>query len=118
MQKKAPSPDLQSFIPTLKDEEQRLQELLADARLRAEEIRRDAEEQAASLIHAARNALPAFLDAERHARRAALVQKAEEAGRRESEKIRAVELSARAAMEKTVAWIVSLVWPGGRKTAP
>jgi multidrug efflux pump subunit AcrA (membrane-fusion protein) len=79
---------------------------------------RDAEAQAAARIQAARQALPGILQAERDARRAALVRKAEEAARTEEEKTRALQQSARAAMEKTVAYIVSLVWPGMRPNPP
>jgi hypothetical protein len=117
-QKKRATQELESLIPKIKNEELRLEDLLGDARARASGIVRDAETQAAARIEAARNALPGILQAERTARRAALVQKAEDAARMESERTRSVEQSARAAMEKTVAFIVSLVWPGARPNPP
>ena len=52
---------------------------------------------------------------ERDARRAAMVRKAEESAHTETENTRAVEDRARAAMEETVSYIVSLVWPGVKK---
>ncbi|MGA2379436.1 MAG: hypothetical protein ABSG85_09025 [Spirochaetia bacterium] len=117
-QKKRLKQELESLIPTIKHEERHLEDLLVDARARADGIVRDAEAQAAARIQAARQALPGILQAERDARRAALVRKAEEAARTEEEKTRALQQSARAAMEKTVAYIVSLVWPGMRPNPP
>jgi hypothetical protein len=114
-QKKRTTHELESLIPTIKNEERHLDDLLGDARARAAGIVRDAEAQAAALIESTRTAIPGILQAERDARRAALVQKAEEAARVEVERTRAVEKSARAAMERTVAYIVSLVWPGEHK---
>ena len=108
---KRPKVELESLIPTIKHEEMHLEDLLGDARARADSIVRDAEAQAAARIQAARQALPRILQAERDARRAALVHRAEEAARTEEEKTRALQQSARAAMDKTVVYIVSLVWP-------
>ena len=113
-QKKRAKHELESLIPTIKNEESRLEDLLADARARADGIVRDAEAQAAALTASARTALPGILQAERDARRAAMVRKAEESAHTETENTRAVEDRARAAMEETVSYIVSLVWPGSR----
>jgi vacuolar-type H+-ATPase subunit H len=110
-QKNRTKHELESLIPTIKNEERRLDDLLGDERARSDRIVRDAEAQAAALIESARKALPGMLQAERDARRAALVRKADEAARVEGERTQAVEKSARAAMERTVAYIVSLVWP-------
>jgi len=107
--------ELESLIPTIKNEEKHLEDLLGDTRSRADGIVKDAEAQAAARIQEARQALPGILQAERDARRAALVRKAEEAARTETERAHGLEQSARAAMDAAVAYIVSLVWPGARK---
>jgi vacuolar-type H+-ATPase subunit H len=116
-QKKPAKHELESLIPTIKDEESHLEEMLGDTRARADGIVRDAEAQAAALIQSARKALPGILQAERDARRAALVRRADEAARTEEEKTREIGSRARAAMEQTVDYIVSLVWPGGQRPA-
>jgi vacuolar-type H+-ATPase subunit H len=115
VQKKRTKHELESLIPAIKNEERHLDDLLGDARARAVGVVRDAEAQAAALIESTRTAIPGILRAERDARHAALVRKAEEAARVEVERTRAVENTARAAMERTVAYIVSLVWPRARK---
>jgi hypothetical protein len=117
-QKKRAKQELESLIPTIKDEESHLEAMLGDTRARADAIVRDAEEQAAALIQSARTALPGILQAERDARRAAMVRRAEEAARTEREKTGELETRARAAMESAVTYIVSLVWPAGRPPQP
>jgi hypothetical protein len=114
-QKKRAQQDLESLIPAIKNEESHLEDLLAEARARADGIVRDAEVQAAALTASTRKALPGILQAERDARRAAMVRTADESTHAEAENIRAVEDRARAAMEETVACIVSLVWPGAER---
>ena len=104
--------ELDSLIPTIKSEEKHLSDLLAEARARAEAIVRDAEAEAAARIQEARDELPGAMNTERRARHAALVSRAAEAARAETEKTRELERRARAAMDATVRFIVSLVWPG------
>ena len=110
-QKERAKQKLESLIPTIKDEESRLEAMLGDARARSDAIVRDAEDQAAAQIQAARAALPGILQTERDARRAAMVRRAEEAARTEAYKTREIQTRARAAMESAVSYIVSLVWP-------
>ena len=107
--------ELDSLIPTLKSEEKHLSDLLAQERAHAEGIVRDAEARAAARIQSARDELPGAMDAERRARHAALASRAAEAARAEKEKTRELERRARAAMDATVRFIVSLVWPSGPK---
>lgn len=106
---------LDSLIPTIKGEEKHLQELLADAHARAEAIVRDAEARAAARIQAERLALPGIVEAERRARHASLESRAAEEARAETQKTRELERRAHAAMDSVVAYIVSLVWPGGAR---
>ncbi len=109
---------LDSLIPALKSEEKHLEDLLADTRARAEQIVRDGEARAAARLQAARQALPGILQAEHESRRAALESRAAEAARAETEKTRELERRARVAMDATVEYIVSLVWPGARQNPP
>jgi vacuolar-type H+-ATPase subunit H len=110
-QKPRVAQELDSLIPTLKSEEKRLQELLADARARADGIVHDAEARAGEAVQAARRDLPAFIEGQRRARRAELESGAAEAARGETEKTRQLQARARAAMDEAVRYIVSLVWP-------
>jgi vacuolar-type H+-ATPase subunit H len=113
-QKPRVAQELDSLIPTIKSEEKRLQELLADARARADAIVRDAEARAAEAIEAARRELPALVETRRRERHAELESRAAEAARGETERTRALEIHARAAMDAAVRHIVSLVWPVAR----
>jgi vacuolar-type H+-ATPase subunit H len=117
-QKKRLRHELESLIPTIKNEENRLEDMLGDARVRADGIIRDAETGAAERIRTTRDELPGVIQAERDARHAALVTRASEAAGGERERNRALEASARAAMEMAVDYIVSLVWPSAPGTAP
>jgi hypothetical protein len=111
-QQKRAKQELESLIPTIKVEEKRLEDLLGDARAQAEAIVRSAQTGADELIESTRKALPGILQAEREARRAALVRRAEEAAGAEAERTRALEQTGRESMKVTVSYIVSLVWPG------
>ena len=111
-QQKRAKQELESLIPTIKVEEKRLEDLLGDARAQAEAIVRSAQTGADELIESTRKALPGILQAEREARRAALVRRAEEAAGAEAERTRALERTGRESMKATVSYIVSLVWPG------
>lgn len=103
--------ELDSLIPAIKSEEKHLEDLLAETRTRAEAMLRDAEAQAAAQVQAAREALPGVLETERQVRQAGLEAKAAEAARAEKQKSIELERRARAAMEATVKYIVSIVWP-------
>ena len=103
---------LDSLIPAIKTEEKRLDELLADARAQAERIVKAAETEAAARIESAQEALPAHLKAERESRRAAMEKNAAQSAGEEERKSRELEQRARAALDRTVDYIVSLVWPG------
>jgi hypothetical protein len=111
-QQKRAKQELESLIPAIKVEEKRLEDLLGDARVQAEAIVRSAQTGADELIESTRKALPGILQAEREARRAALVRRAEEAAGAEAERTRALERTGRESMKTTVSYIVSLVWPG------
>ena len=111
-QRPRPHPQLESLIPTIKTEEKRLDDLLVETRARAERIVKEAEAQAAALVASAQQALSELLKAEREARRAAMEEKAADAAAREEAGARETELRGRAAMDSTVEFIVSLVWPG------
>ena len=111
-QKQPTRQQLDSLIPAIKTEEKRLDDLLVEARAQAEGMVRDAEQQAAARIESAQESLPAFLEAERESRRAAMERNAAQAAAQEESKARALENHARAAMDATADYIVSLVWPG------
>jgi vacuolar-type H+-ATPase subunit H len=110
-QKPRVSQELDSLIPTIKSEENRLQKLLAEARARADAVVRDAEARAAEAVQAARQELPALVEAQRRARHAELERTAAEAARGETERTGQLVTHARAAMDAAVRHIVSLVWP-------
>jgi vacuolar-type H+-ATPase subunit H len=103
---------LDSLIPAIKTEERRLDDLLTEARARAEQIVRDSQAEAAARIEATRRSQPELLRAEREARWPALEEKAAAAAADEEARAQAMEKRARAALEETVKFIVSLVWPG------
>jgi hypothetical protein len=105
--------ELQSLIPSVESAEKRLDGRLADERAGAERMVRDAEAQAAARIQAAQADLPRLLQEEREARTSLLRQEAEAAGRTLEEETRALEGAAASSLDGAVAWIVSLVWPGG-----
>jgi len=117
-QKKRLRHELESLIPTIKNEEKRLEDMLSDARAQADGIIRDAETGADERMRTTREELPGVIQAERDARHAALVARAGEAAGGEREKARALEASARAAMEMAADYIVSLVWPSAPGTSP
>jgi vacuolar-type H+-ATPase subunit H len=107
---------LDSFIPAIRTEERRLDDLLAGARERAEHIVRDAQVQAGARVEAARKALPGLMEERRQARRGALEQTAADAAAREEARERETVQRARAALDETVRFIVSAVWPAGERT--
>ena len=117
-QRRRPKQELDSLIPAIKSEEKHLEDLLAEARVRVDGIIRDAEAQAAERIKAAQLALPGVLEAGRRSRHAAVESMAAEAAREETQKTRDLEHRARASMDATVRYIVSLVWPGAAQDPP
>ena len=106
---------LDSLIPTIKTEERRLDDLLADARARAEQTVKDARAEAASRIESNRASLPALVKSQREARWPELERGAAAASADEEARVRTVETRARTRMDETVRFIVSLVWPKGRR---
>ena len=105
--------ELESLIPTIKDEEKHLDDLLESARAQAERLIAEAEKDAEERVRRARQELPQLLAAEREMRLAALQSRAGEELRAARESTRDLEKAAAGRMEKTVASIVSRVWPEG-----
>ncbi len=111
-QKQPTRQQLDSLIPAIKTEEKRLDDLLVEARAKAQGMIQAAEQEAAARIESTRESLPAFLEAQRESRRTAMERKAAQSAEEEEGKARAAEKRARAAMDATADYIVSLVWPG------
>jgi len=114
-QKQPSRQQLDSLIPAIKTEEKRLDDLFADTRARVHEMVRNAEHQAAARIEEARKALPAFLKTQRESRLAAMEAKATQLSTEEERRAVEVEERARASLDAAADYIVSLVWPRGRK---
>jgi hypothetical protein len=113
-QKQPSRQQLDSLIPAIKTEEKRLDDLLVEVRAQVEGMIKDAEQQAAARVESTRESLPALLEAERESRRAAMESKAAQSAAEEERRARAIEERARAAIDATADYIVSLVWPGAR----
>ncbi len=105
----------ESLIPSLKTEEKHLEELLEQARGQATRIISEAEAAAAAHMASVESALPDLTGRLHESRIASLEEKAEEvrrAARAETEKL---ERDAAERLSAAVAFIVSRVWPGGRR---
>jgi hypothetical protein len=104
---------LDSLIPSIKNEEKHLDGLLESARAQADRLIAEAEKLAEERVRRVREEMPGLLAAERESRTAALLHRAEEELRAAREGTRDLEKTAAERMEKTVASIVSRVWPEG-----
>ncbi len=113
MKKKRGPQELESLIPSVRNTEQHLDALMADARLRAERVVSEAKARAQEAVREARAGLPALLSAERDAEVRRLRQEADNAAGEERARTDALERGARAAMETAVRFVVDHVWPGG-----
>jgi vacuolar-type H+-ATPase subunit H len=115
MKHKRAQQDLSSLIPSVRNSEQQLDELLVEARARAERTVSDAGGRAERMKSEARAELPGLLAAEREAELSRLRQEAEAAAVAEQERTESLARKARGAVETAVAYVVGLVWPGARR---
>jgi vacuolar-type H+-ATPase subunit H len=114
MKHKRGQQDLTSLIPSVRNSEQHLDELLVESHARAERTVSDARTRADQLIREAQAELPGVLAAEREAELRLLRQGADRAARAEQERTESLTRAARGAVEAAVAFVVGLIWPGGR----
>jgi len=103
--------ELESLIPSIKSEEKHLDDLLESSRDKAERLVAEAEKDAEERVRRAREGMPQLLAVERESRQAALRSRAEAELRAAREITLDLEKAAAERMEKTVASIVSRVWP-------
>ena len=101
----------QSIIPTIKTEERRFEELLAQARAQAAEIVAAAQAEAARRIAEAEAEVPALIERERAAQAASGEDAAREERARSARELESLEKAATARMDEAVAHIVRRVWP-------
>ena len=102
--------ELDSLIPSIKNEEKHLDELLQSARAQADRLVGEAERDAEERVRRARDEMPVTLAAERESRQAALRHRAEEELQAARKSTRDLEKAAAGRMENTVSSIVSRVW--------
>jgi len=114
MKQKRGQQELSSLIPSVRNTEQRFDELMAEARTRAESAVAEAHTRSEQAIRGAQAGLPEMLAAERDEEMRRLRREAEDAARAERELTVALGRNARAAFEAAVAFVVGRVWPGGR----
>ena len=103
-----------SLIPTIKNEEQRLEELLDHARRDAADVVAAATADADRLLTRADAEIPMLLERERAARAGSLRSAADEERSRSAGLLETLRASASRRMEDAVSHIVSRVWPVGR----
>ncbi len=103
-----------SLIPTIKSEEQRLEELMENAHREAAEIVASATVDAERLLTRTDGEIPPLLERERAARAGSLQSAAEEERTRSAGLLVELRASAARRMDKAVDAIVSRVWPLGR----
>jgi hypothetical protein len=104
--------ELPSLIPSVKNEEKHLADLLETAGSDAAASIQAAEAAAEDRVRRAREQVPRKLAAERERRLAAMKSAAEEELAAARERTRQVEREAAGRIEEAVRRIVSLVWPG------
>jgi hypothetical protein len=105
--------ELESLIPSIKNEEKHLDDLLESARAQADRLIAETESVAEERVRRAREEMPLLLAGERETRLAALQRQAEAELRAARESTQDLEKAAAERMEKTVVSIVSRVWPEG-----
>ena len=105
--------ELESLIPSIKNEEKHLDGLLESARAQADRLIAEAEKDGEERVRRIREEMPGLLAAEREKRKAALLRRAEEELRAARERTRDLEKAAAERMEKTVTSIVARVWQEG-----
>jgi hypothetical protein len=105
--------ELESLIPSIKNEEKHLDDLLETGRAEADRLILEARKGAEERVLRAQEEMPRILAAERESRQDALRRRAEEELRAAREGTLNLEKAAAKRMEKTVASIVSRVWPEG-----
>jgi hypothetical protein len=107
--------ELTSLIPTIKNEEKVLRDLLEEEREKARETVRRAEAGAAEALRCAAEELPDVLASQRAARTVALREQAEHELAAARGQTRDLEREATARAAEAVALIVRKVWPEGKR---
>jgi hypothetical protein len=107
--------ELDSLIPSIKNAEKNLDNLLEGARAEAAELIHTTETEAARRIQRSREETPGLLARERESRMVSLHARAAEVLEATREENRRQEKEAAGRMEAAVALIVSRVWPGAKK---
>ena len=103
--------ELESLIPTIKNEEKLLAERLEKARADAQRVVQEAEKEAEDRIERGKADLPRFIEKERAARLESLRREAEETLHAARAETGEIERAAAGRLQDAVAWIVSRVWP-------
>jgi len=103
-----------SLIPTIKNEEQRLEALMEHARQEAADLVASAGAEAERLLARTDEEIPALLEGERAARAGALQGAAEEERRGGARLLAELRADAAKRIDQAVAYIVDRVWPVGR----
>ncbi len=107
--------ELDSLIPSIKNAEKNLDDLLEGARAEAADLIQNTETEAARRIQRSREEIPALLARERESRMVSLYARAAEQLETAREENRRLEKKAAGGMEAAVTLIVSRVWPGAEK---
>ena len=107
--------ELDSLIPSIKNAEKNLDDLLEGARAEAADLIQNTETEAARRIQRSREDIPGLLARERESRIVSLRARAADQLEAAREENRRLEKKAAGGMEAAVTLIVSRVWPGAEK---